>query len=114
MIRRGTVPVERATKQPLDKTAIRTMFVDVERKAGVEHQEGRAFYGLRRQATDLAPEFEADARVLSTLSGHTDSATRERMYQEKQNERVRARAATTRRKMRQFLREPDAPDREAA
>lgn len=113
-LRRGIVPVERATKQPLDKTAIRTMFVDVERKAGVEHQEGRAFYGLRRQATDLAPEFEADARVLNTLSGHTDSATRERIYQEKQNERVRARAATTRRKMRQFLREPDAPDREAA
>jgi len=80
----------------------------------VEHQEGRAFYGLRRQATDLAPEFEADARVLNTLPGHTDSATRERIYQEKQNERVRARAAATRRKMRQFLREPDAPDREAA
>jgi hypothetical protein len=52
--------------------------------------------------------------VLNTLSGHTDTATRERIYQEKQNERVRARAATTRRKMRQFLREPDHPDREAA
>jgi len=50
-LRRGIVPVERATKQPLDKTAIRTMFVDVERKAGVEHQEAArstAFAGRRR------------------------------------------------------------------
>jgi len=39
---------------------------------------GRAFYGLRRQATDLAPEFATDARVLNRLSGHLDSATRER------------------------------------
>ena len=38
-----------ATKQPLNKAAIRTVFMDVERKAGVEHQEWRAFYCLRRQ-----------------------------------------------------------------
>lgn len=36
---------------------------------------GRAFYGLRRQATALAPEFEQDARVLNRLSGHADSNT---------------------------------------
>ena len=74
---------------------------------------GRAC-GLCRQATDLAPEFEADARVLNTLSRYTDGTTRERVYQEKQHTRVRARAAATRRKMRQFLREPEHPDREAA
>jgi hypothetical protein len=67
------------------------MFVAVEAIAGVEHVEGRAFYGLRRQATDLAPEFASDARVLNRLSGHLDSATRERVYQEKENQRVRAR-----------------------
>jgi hypothetical protein len=78
------------------------MFVAVEAIAGVEHVHGRAFYGLRRQATDLAPEFATDARVLNRLSGHLDSATRERVYQEKENQRVRARAAKARRSMRQF------------
>ncbi|HWK88779.1 MAG TPA: hypothetical protein VNP72_02250 [Longimicrobium sp.] len=46
----------------------------LEADAGVEQQQGRSFYGLRRQATDLAPEFEQDARVLNRLTGHLDSA----------------------------------------
>jgi integrase len=79
------------------------MFCEVERLAGVEHQPGRAFYGLRRQATDLAPEFAQDARVLNRLSGHAESSTRERVYQDQQNELVRARAAKARRKMRRHL-----------
>jgi len=113
-LHRGMARVERATVQPLGPTAIRKMFVAVERIAGVEHVEGRAFYGLRRQATDLAPEFASDARVLNKLSGHLDSATRERIYQEKENQKVRARAAETRRSMRNFLREPDRPEDVAA
>jgi CBS domain-containing protein len=32
--------------------------------AGIPHKPGRALYGLRRQATDLAPEFAQDAQVL--------------------------------------------------
>ena len=89
-LRRGTVPFERATKQLLSYMAIRSMFVAVERIAGVEHQQGRSFYGLHRQATDLAPEFAQDARVLNRLTGHTDRTTRERVYQDPHNERVRA------------------------
>lgn len=108
-LRQGSVPAERATKQPLGPTAIRKMFVAVERIAGVDHEDGRAFYGLRRQATDLAPEFAQDARVLNRLTGHTDSATRERIYQDPQNERVRARAAEVRRTMRRFLQGGGAP-----
>jgi integrase len=103
----GSVPLERAMKQSLSYMAIRSMLVAVERIAGVEHQQGRSFYGLRRQATDLAPEFAQDARVLNRLTGHTDSTTRERVYQDPQNERVRARAAEARRSMRRFLREPE-------
>jgi integrase len=106
----GIVPLERAKKQSLSYMAIRSMFVAVERIAGVEHQQGRSFYGLRRQATDLAPEFAQDARVLNRLTGHTDSATRERVYQDPQNERVRARAAEARRSMRLFLQDPERPD----
>jgi integrase len=79
------------------------MFRALEKAAGVEHQPGRSFYGLRRQATDLAPEFAQDARVLNRLTGHLDSATRERVYQDPQNETVRARAAQARREMRKYL-----------
>jgi len=99
----GKAIVSRCIRQPLGPTAIRDMFRVLERGAGVEHQPGRSFYGLRRQATDLAPEFEQDARVLNRLTGHLDSATRERVYQDPQNELVRARAAKTRREMRQYL-----------
>lgn len=106
-LRRGTMPLERATRQPLSYMAIRSMFVAVEQLAGIKHQQGRSFYGLRRQATDLAPEFAQDARVLNRLTGHTNSTTRERVYQDPHNERVRARAAEARGSMRRFLREPE-------
>lgn len=102
-LKRGRALVKWATKQPLGSTGIRDMFRKLEKAAGVDHQEGRAFYGLRRQATDLAPEFEQDARVLNRLSGHLNSATRERVYQDPQNEVVGARAAQARRRMRLHL-----------
>jgi integrase len=114
-LKRGVMPRERAGNGALSYEALREMFVVVERLAGVEHVKGRAFYGLRRQATDLAPEFAQDARVLNRLSGHADSATRERIYQDPNNERVRARAAEARRNMRNYLRgETERPDPRAA
>lgn len=113
-LQRGVVPLSRATKAPLSVWTLRTLFLTLERIAGVEHKPGRAFYGLRRQATDLAPEFEQDARVLNRISGHADSATRERIYQDSQNERVRARAAEARRRMRAFLTEGERNPKKAA
>jgi integrase len=110
----GVVPLSRATKAPLAVCTLRDLFANLEAIAGVEHQPGRAFYGLRRQATDLAPEFEQDARVLNRLTGHADSATRERVYQDPQNERVRARAAEARRRMRTFLSERNPDEKNAA
>lgn len=100
----GRMPVERAVRAPLSYQSLREMFVAVEAIAGVQHVERRSFYGLRRQATDLAPEFAQDARVLNHLTGHADSRTRERIYQDPNNERVRARAAEARRSMRNYLR----------
>ena len=100
-LQRGAyVPLCRATDKPLSDHTLREKFGELEAIAGVEHRKGRAFYGLRRQATDLAPEFAQDAQVLNRISGHSDSATRERIYQDPQNERVRARAAEARRNMR--------------
>jgi hypothetical protein len=52
-------------------------------------------------------EFAQDAQVLNRISGPSDSATRERIYQDPQNELVRARAAEARRNMRAFLTEAD-------
>lgn len=103
-LRGGKVPLDRCQAQPLGPTAIRKMFHAVEKLAGVPYQAGRAFYGLRRQATDLAPEVVQDARVLNRLSGHADSSTRERVYQDRDSERVRASAATARRALREHLR----------
>jgi integrase len=109
----GSVPLGRATAAHASYQAMRDLFEDLEGIAGVEHRRGRSFYGLRRQATDLAPEFSQDARVLNSISGHADSATREQVYQDKENERVRARAAKTRRSMRQFLMDPSAAETDA-
>jgi hypothetical protein len=103
-LRRGKVRVDLAKAGYLGPTAVRDMFRALEKLAGVEHQPGRSLYGLRRQATDLAPEFAQDARVLNRLSGHLDSATRGRMYQDPMNEVVLARAAKARREMRQYVR----------
>ena len=109
-LQRGAVPVSRATEGYLSDWTLRGLFKRVEAIAGIPHKKGRALYGLRRQATDLAPEFASDARVLNNLSGHADSATRERIYQERENDRVRARAAQARRSMRTFLAEGQAPE----
>jgi integrase len=109
----GSVPLGRATAAHASYQAMRDLFEDLERIAGVEHRRGRSFYGLRRQATDLAPDFSQDARVLNSISGHADSATREQVYQDKENERVRARAAKTRRSMRQYLMDPKAAEPDA-
>ena len=53
--------------------------------------------------TDLVPEFAQDTRVLNSISGHADSATRKQVYQDRENERVRAHAATARHSMRRYL-----------
>jgi len=81
-LRRGKVRVDRCARGHLGPTAIREMFRQLEKLAGVEHQPGRSFfYGLRRQGTDPAPEFAQDGQVPNRLSGHLDSSARERVYQ---------------------------------
>ncbi|HEX6745907.1 MAG TPA: hypothetical protein VF092_01230 [Longimicrobium sp.] len=113
-LRRGSVPPSRATEGCLSDWTLRGLFKALEAIAGIPHKPGRALYGLRRQATDLAPEFAQDAQVLNRISGHTDSATRERIYQDPNNERVRAKAAEARRSMRAFLADGDRRQKKAA
>ena len=52
--------------------------------------------------------------MLNRLAGHTHSATREQIYQDKGNERVRARAAEARRSMRAFLADTERDQPKAA
>ena len=113
-LKRSSVPPSRATEGYLSDWTLRGLFKALEATAGIPHKPGRALYGLRRQATDLAPEFAQDAQVLNRISGHADSATRERIYQDPQNERVRAKAAEARRSMRAFLAEGDRHQKKAA
>jgi integrase len=75
------------------------MFLRLEEAAGVEHIDGRVFYGLRRVATGLAADLETDDRVLSRLTGHHDSQTRERIYQNREREETEARTARSRREL---------------
>jgi hypothetical protein len=103
-LKEGRAQLKHCRDKPLGPTAIRGMFRKLEEVAGVEHQSGRSFYGLRRLATDLAPEFEQDDRVLDRLTGHADSETRKQVYQDRQSDQIRARAATARRRMRHRLR----------
>jgi len=97
---KGRATVENCTKQPLGNKTIRDMFRRLEKDAGVEHVEGRAFYGLRRTGTDVAADLETDDRVLDRLTGHQDSETRKRGYQDRRSDRVLAQAAEVRRAMR--------------
>lgn len=52
--------------------------------------------------------------MLNSISGYADSATRDRIYQERENERVRAKAANMRRSMRAFLAKGDGHQKKAA
>jgi hypothetical protein len=60
---------------------------------------------MTSDAPGLAPDFEQDVPrpEPAYFTGHLDSATRERVYQDPQNELVRARAAKARRQMRDYL-----------
>src|SRR5687768_1179809 len=80
------------------------MFHEFERLAGIHPTLGRGWYGVRRTATDLAEDIEKDQRVLNSLSGHSDSAIRRSVYQEKNRPEVLAQAAVTREELRKSAR----------
>lgn len=104
-LRQGRARVDLAATKHVNRRTLNDWFRELERAAGVEHKPGRAFYGLRRYATDLAPEFETDDRVLNRLTGHIDTKTRTTIYQDQQDDEMRARAARARRAMRNHLSE---------
>lgn len=94
----GAASVERARHAPLTRDALRKAFHALEVAAGVKPVEGRGWYGLRRVATDAAPDYTSDRRVLDKLGGWTaGSTTREDTYQDREDGLLIAETAAVRR-----------------
>lgn len=91
----------------LGRTGMRKQWRKLEELAGVEHVEGRNWYGLRRLHADLAEDVERDARVLNRLGGWTHTRTREQ-YQEEGRTEIAERAKHARAKIRPNVRNHNA------
>lgn len=100
------VPVERANTA-IGLTGLRKQWQQLEELAGVEHVDGRAWYGVRRIQADRAEDVETDARVLNRLGAWKRTSTREG-YQEQGRPEIGAKAAEARKRIR-----PGKPKREA-
>ena len=95
-LRKGKAPL-REKVLPMHGTSIQDLLHNLEAAAGVTHENGRAWHGLRRAMTDLYPEATADARLLDLLGGWAPgSKMREGTYQQKANEGVALEAARLR------------------
>jgi integrase len=80
----------------LGRSGANAQFHQLEVLAGIEPEKGRAWYGVRRQATDLGEDVEQDGRVLNKITGHQSDETRRRVYQAKRREKLLAKAAVAR------------------
>jgi len=85
----------------IGKRGLLDLFRKLEEIAGVASVPGRGWYGIRRHATDVYEDYEADERVLNDQTGHRSSETRREVYQEKEREETRAKSARTRRRVRE-------------
>lgn len=100
---------------PMTRDAALKMFHHLETVAGVPSVRGRGWYGIRRIATDLAEDFEKDERVLNSITGHRDSATRRLVYQDAERPEILNQAALVRAKIRRGVGTQDEPaERERA
>lgn len=102
--RRGAIPVRKNERYllPVGKRTMHGWFKDLEAAAGVPHENGRAWYGVRRVTADLAPSYTQDSRVLDAIGGWSKgSKMRENIYQDEEREEVARYAADARYRMRQ-------------
>ena len=89
----------RDTPRPLSRDAALKMFYHLEAVAGVEHEPGRGWNGVRRVASDLVEDLENDERVQDSVLANSKGTRRSR-YQEKQRPSILAQASDTRVRMR--------------
>ena len=90
----------RAGVKPISRDGARVAFKQLEAIAKVEHTPRRGWYGLRRQAADMAETATNDDRVKDRLGGWQDSETRKSIYQDRETDELRAQAASVRRQLR--------------
>lgn len=102
--RRGAIPVRKNDRylRAVGKSTMNGWFKALEEAAGVPHVDGRAWYGVRRITTDLAPTYTKDTRVLDAMGGWSKgSKMREGIYQDEERDEVARAAADARYRMRQ-------------
>jgi hypothetical protein len=90
----------RAGVKPMSRDGARVAFKELEMIAKIEHIPRRGWYGLRRQAADMAETATNDDRVKDRLGGWQDSETRKSIYQDRETDALRAEAANVRRQLR--------------
>lgn len=83
----------------IGKRALRDYWRELEELAGVEHVEGRGWYGVRRRAADDAEDETNDPRVLMKMGGWKDDKTRRR-YQDQGRTDIAEKAADVRSRIR--------------
>lgn len=84
----------------MSRDGARVAFKQLEAIAKIDHIPGRGWYGLRRQAADMAETATNDDRVKDRLGGWQDSETRKSIYQDRETDELRAQAASVRRQLR--------------
>jgi hypothetical protein len=87
----------RAGAKPISRDGARVAFKQLEAIAKIDHIPGHGWYGLRRQAADMAETATNDDRVKDRLGGWQDSETRKSIYQDRETDELRAQAASVRR-----------------
>lgn len=105
-LKKGVAQLKRGVKALTDD-GLAGIFRKWEEVAGVSHEPGRGWYGLRRIGADRTADETSDARVLNFIRGHRNSSTREG-YQNDRDLNVRKSAAAVREAKRRMLSEPDS------
>jgi hypothetical protein len=103
----GAVPVRSNGKylRPISRRTLLDHFHALEDLAGVEHQEGRAWYGLRRLWADLGPQHLKNPRAREVLGGWVRGSNVPRVvYQSKEDELAIREASRARSAIREQLR----------
>jgi hypothetical protein len=94
-LRKGIAdPAGKYAQQSVTPDAARGWFRELEAAAGVQHVEGRGWYGLRRILTDTAPRFTSNELTLNVLAG-TSTEMRNTVYQDPDSLEARINAANT-------------------
>lgn len=90
----------KGASRPLERGALGARWAELENLAGVEHVEGRLWYGMRRLQADKADALEGvSARAKNRMGGWTKTSTREG-YLEQANQQDAEEAARARKRIR--------------